>query len=378
MTDQGRNATRTLLTGGLVIDGTGAAPAAADVLLEVDRIVAVGPGAAEQAGPDAVVHDVTGADRDAGPHRCPLPHHLRRAGLERRAVLPPAAVDVGAAGGLQRAASSCAAGSPASSTPTASTTSGPALRDAIEAGLVEGPRMRAGMNALLTSAGGTAGRLIPDDGSLGYAHVVGDRDEMVRVTREQIKHGADWIKIHVTGLAARARPASARCGATTSCGPSSTPPTPSTRRSWPTAARAGSTTQAAGPGVDLILHASFMDEEALEAVVDVGRRAVPHLHVPRQPVRPRPPRGRGVDPGRPVPGRDRGHRRDGAPRATTPACTVLCGSESGFSLTPYGHWHARELELLVKELGLDPARGHHLRHRQRRHRPAEPMGRGRA
>ncbi len=33
---------------------------------------------------------------------------------------------------------------------------------------------------------------------------------------------------------------------------------------------------------------------------------------------------------------------------------LLCGSESGFSLTPYGHWHAREVELFVDVLGLTP------------------------
>ncbi|HBX76899.1 MAG TPA: hypothetical protein DEG43_04575 [Acidimicrobiaceae bacterium] len=33
---------------------------------------------------------------------------------------------------------------------------------------------------------------------------------------------------------------------------------------------------------------------------------------------------------------------------------LLCGSESGFALTPYGHWHAREMELFVSELGLSP------------------------
>ena len=36
--------TRTLLTGGLVFDGTGAPPARADVLIEGGRIVEVGPG----------------------------------------------------------------------------------------------------------------------------------------------------------------------------------------------------------------------------------------------------------------------------------------------------------------------------------------------
>jgi hypothetical protein len=33
---------------------------------------------------------------------------------------------------------------------------------------------------------------------------------------------------------------------------------------------------------------------------------------------------------------------------------LLCGSESGFALTPYGHWHGRELEIFVNELGLSP------------------------
>jgi imidazolonepropionase-like amidohydrolase len=32
----------------------------------------------------------------------------------------------------------------------------------------------------------------------------------------------------------------------------------------------------------------------------------------------------------------------------------MAGSESGFSVTPYGQWHARELELMVKLLGLSP------------------------
>ena len=48
---------------------------------------------------------------------------------------------------------------------------------------------------------------------------------------------------------------------------------------------------------------------------------------------------------------------------------VLCGSESGFALTPYGHWHAREMEVLVEAMGLTPARGDPLRHRQRGHAP---------
>jgi len=33
---------------------------------------------------------------------------------------------------------------------------------------------------------------------------------------------------------------------------------------------------------------------------------------------------------------------------------VLCGSESGFSPIPHGHWHSREAELFVKYMGLSP------------------------
>ena len=46
------------------------------------------------------------------------------------------------------------------------------VRDAIEIGAVEGPRMSTGGNALLTAVGGTAGRLIPEEGLRGYAQVV--------------------------------------------------------------------------------------------------------------------------------------------------------------------------------------------------------------
>ena len=33
----------------------------------------------------------------------------------------------------------------------------------------------------------------------------------------------------------------------------------------------------------------------------------------------------------------------------------LVGTDSGFAVTPYGEWHARELEYYVKYLGFSPA-----------------------
>jgi imidazolonepropionase-like amidohydrolase len=42
-------------------------------------------------------------------------------------------------------------------------------------------------------------------------------------------------------------------------------------------------------------------------------------------------------------------------RAKAAGIPFACGSDSGFAVTPYGEWHARELELLVERLGFSPA-----------------------
>ncbi|MEZ5142676.1 MAG: amidohydrolase family protein [Acidimicrobiales bacterium] len=188
----------TLLTGGRVIDGTGTPPAPADVALEGDRIVAVGPEAAAAAGPDAVVHDVGGLTVLPGliDAHCHITFGEPASNDELFFHRPQSTAALVAAFNVGKL---LLAGVTGFLDADCIYDLGPSLRDAIEAGLVEGPRMTAGLNALLTAAGGTAGRLIPDTGRVGYAHVVGDRDEMVRVTRQQVKHGADWIKIHVTG-----------------------------------------------------------------------------------------------------------------------------------------------------------------------------------
>ena len=130
------------------------------------------------------------------------------------------------------------------------------------------------MQALLTSVGGTAGRLIPDSGSVGYAAVVNTIDEMVITTRRQIKQGADWIKIHATGSIPTHQgelqvwtldEMKAVCDTAHSLG---VPVTAHCRN-------ASSTRDAALAGVDLILHASFIDDEALEAVMASGAAICP-------------------------------------------------------------------------------------------------------
>jgi len=229
---------------------------------------------------------------------------------------------------------------------------GPAVRDAVDAGVIEGPRISTGVSALLTSVGGTAGRLIPDDGGVGYAEVVQTRDEMVTATRRHIKMGADWIKIHATGsIPTRSGELQvwtldemkAVCDTAHALG---VPVTAHCRS-------ASSAHDAAVAGVDLILHASFLDDAGLEAVVESGSSICPTFTFLANLC----DHGDKVGAGVGMIDIFRGEIEATAAKmraAHDAGVRLLCGSESGFVLTPYGHWHAREMQVFVDELGLSP------------------------
>jgi imidazolonepropionase-like amidohydrolase len=344
-----------LIEGGSVLVGDGTARlGATDVFVRGDEILAVGDGArsaADAAGPDVERLDATGRTVmpgliDAHCHITfgePASNDELFFHRDRSTAALVAAFDVqklllaGVTGFLD---ADCL------------WNLGPALRDAIEAGIVEGPRMNAGMNALLTAAGGTAGRLIPDSGTAAYAHVVGDRDEMVRTTRQQIKHGADWVKIHVTGSLPN------RSGELTMWTLDELRSVTDTAHDLGTPCiahcrNATSTRLAAEAGVDLILHASFMDDAALDAVVDAGSAIAPTFTFLANLA----DHGHKVGAGSGQVELFRGEIEATAAmvRAAHDAgVRILSGSESGFALTPYGHWHARELEVLVESVGLTP------------------------
>ena len=229
---------------------------------------------------------------------------------------------------------------------------GPEIRTVVDAGAFPGPRISTGVQALLTSVGGTAGRLIPDEGEVGYAAVVNTIDEMVTATRRQIKNGADWIKIHATGsipthqgeLQVWTRDElAAVCDTAHDLG---VPVTAHCRN-------ASSTRDAALAGVDLILHASFMDDEGLEAIIEAGSAICPTFTFLANLA----DYGERVGAGIGMQDIFRGEIKATAAmmrKAYDAGVPILCGSESGFALTPYGHWHAREMEVFVEELGLSP------------------------
>lgn len=228
------------------------------------------------------------------------------------------------------------------------------LRDAIECGVTEGPRMRCGGNALFTSVGGTAGLLVPDEGSIGYLKVTRTRDEIVTEIRRQAKRGADWIKIHVTGLIPRQRQE----------GEIQVWTLDELKLAADTAHEVGlpivghcrnasSTRDAAHAGFDMILHATYMDDAALRAVCDARVPIVPTLTF--QAVL--------ADHGTKIGAsaylqdlfaKEIEESSQQLRQAYDAGVPMVCGTESGFSITPYGEWHWREAQILVENLGLTP------------------------
>ena len=144
------------------------------------------------------------------------------------------------------------------------------LRDAIEAGVVQGPRMTTGGNVLINCVGGTASRLLPDRGRRGYGMIVHTRDEIVTEIHRQIKTGVDWIKVHVSGMPIRPHGHEGEIQTWTLdelklvCDTAHQLGVPVVGH----CRNASSVRDAALAGFDMILHATNMDEHAVRAVID--------------------------------------------------------------------------------------------------------------
>ena len=75
-----------------------------------------------------------------------------------------------------------------------------ALRDAINQGLIEGPRMQsAGSFVSVTGGHGDADFLSPDQALPRRPNLADTVDEVARAVRRDVKYGADWIKLMGTG-----------------------------------------------------------------------------------------------------------------------------------------------------------------------------------
>ena len=326
-----------LIENGTIIDGTGAAPRPGSVLVSADRITATGAQADEHARSVNDLERIDATGMTVMPGLIDAHCHISFDEVSSNDELffhrsRPALAAIIAARNVRKL---LRAGVTGFLDADSIHELGIDLRDAIEAGVIEGPRMATGGYALMTAVGGTAGRLVPDEGIIGYARIVRTKDEITSEVRRQIKGGVDWIKVHVTGLIPRQLhrgelqvwsfdelklvcdvahdlgiPVMGHCR-----GPQST-------------------RDAARAGFDLILHATLMDEPALEAVVARKVALVPTLTFQANLI----DYGAklGADPFlQDLFRREIADSAETLRRAHKAGVPLLCGSESGFSVTPY-------------------------------------------
>ena len=224
-------------------------------------------------------------------------------------------------------------------------------RDVIANGMFPGPRVFA------------AGRHIVADG--GFADyfpswlgmppsaegvLCPTRDEMAREVRRQVKNRVDMIKISGDSQAqdrlANAGPCFTQeeleliVGLAHQLG----------RKVAIHSRYANTVVAAARAGVDWLMHASYMRREDIGLIRDARVAICPTLTFTANLIE----HGReaGVDQNYiDIKRREFDALIDIHSRSHEAGIPLMAGSEAGFSVTPYGEWHTRELELMVEHLG---------------------------
>ena len=225
----------------------------------------------------------------------------------------------------------------------------PAVRDAVAAGIIQGPRFSAAGRQITTQQGigDTLPRWVDVDES-SFGALVHGRDELLKEIRDQVKDGVDLIKIAGSG------PGTTEWGAFR-LDELELAVDEAHRLGRPVAMHARSrqsVADAVGAGVDWIMHASYMDTETLDRVLARGVPLLPAMTLLVN----------SLEAGGMRPAVSDSIRRelDAAvsilSKAHEQGATLIAGSESGFAMTPYGQWHTREMELFVSHLGMTDMR----------------------
>jgi imidazolonepropionase-like amidohydrolase len=338
-----------LISNGTVIDGTGA-PAVPDcsVLVQDDKIVAVGPDARRDAVPrgepleeiDATGRTVMPGMIDA---HCHMTYGESRSEEEIDLYTSPELRTLKAAWNAQKV---LRAGFTSISQPGGSYYIGVALREAINDDIVLGPRMTSAGRYISTSNSLTD--WYPDsvgvpEGSIGV--LANTLPEMVNEIRHQVKNGVDLIKLadspYGTYQAFTTDEMKALADLAHQLGKPIT-----------IHARGSAEVDAAvSAGMDWIMHGNTMSDETIAHLAESGTPLVPTLLLLANIT------DWGARVGAPAPLRDGMSRMleatgDSLHRAHQAGVRFVTGTDSGFSISPYGEWHARELELLMDYAGL--------------------------
>jgi imidazolonepropionase-like amidohydrolase len=232
------------------------------------------------------------------------------------------------------------------------------IRDAIRARLFDGPRVMAAGPYLTTHQGLTDWYptwIGAPETSIG--RLVTAAAEAIEEVRRQVKDGVDCIKIALDGIERRPDDGTLVAAFTQEETEAIVRETHRLGRKAVAHARGREATlYAARAGVDLIFHANHLDDACIDAMLETGSLLCPTLTQPKNVIeftQPHEPAGQR--------GRPEAARREyeiglaNWKKAYARGVPLLTGTDTGFAVTPYGEWNARELELFVQDLGLTPA-----------------------
>ena len=223
------------------------------------------------------------------------------------------------------------------------------LRDAINAGLIEGPRIY------------TAGRFIITYGSIAdsepswvgapehtYGVLANNVTDMITEVRRQTKHGVDFIKLADSTWGDTQTIAKEEIAAVVE---------EAHRRNARIAIHsrgAGSTQAAAEAGVDWIMHADLATERELYAVAEAGVRIMPTITFLFEALEVGKEKGRS-DAELDIIKRNADNAVTVLQTARSLGVQVMAGTDTGNSpVMPYGALHAHEAEVMVKFGGYTP------------------------
>jgi len=232
------------------------------------------------------------------------------------------------------------------------------IRNAIKAGLFDGPRVMAAGPYITSHQGLTDWYptwIGAPETSIGK--LVTTAAEAVEEIRRQTKNGVDCVKIAMDGIQRRDDDGALVAAFTQEETEIMVREIHRHGKKAVVHARGREATlYSARAGADLIFHANHLDEECIKAMLENRCMVSPTLTQPKnvidftQPFEPAGQRGR--------PDHAEREYRIGVAnwkKAIAAGVPFLTGTDTGFAVTPYGEWNARELELFVDDLGFTPA-----------------------
>ncbi len=341
--------TRLLLHNGLVFDGTGAAPAVADVVMEDGRVTAVGSSldgdesidcTAKLVTPgvfDCHVHFMVDGDFSPNTHaNAPFSLGFYQAAERMHRTVRAGITTVRDAGGADLG-----------------------VKEARDLGLIPGPRMQVSLT-MLSQTGGhgdpweICGNTMP---GMGDPHpglpesIVNGPEEMRRKVRELVRAGADVIKVATSGgvISPRSNPQHAHF-AEDELSMLIQEANAAGRFVMAHAQATDGIKNAIRAGIRSIEHGIFLDDEAIEMMIAAGTYLVPTLMAPMGVID---AAEAGADISDTILSKAKSvvdTHRESVRRAIEAGVTVAMGTDSG--VTPHGK-NLRELELMA-DVGMTP------------------------